>query len=231
MACGDGGEVADVRHHPLVHGSPFRTACSWRRPATPSLGDDRYRCAATGTSAARSHGCQACRGQHDDLPLLWCQFLHFCHNGRGFRPGNPASAQFCFGADGPGLGPQCAEGSSAALRMGLARLIRRCRRSHSPSSRRSCARSNGHWSPTGSSSTLPGQAAGVDGSARNRARSVPVVAEPLSAAGRWLAADRLDSHLGGACTLISPGRTGPATRESAWKKLASASSHGGPAFR
>jgi hypothetical protein len=33
--------------------------------------------------------------------------------------------------------------------------------------------------------------------------------------GRWLAADSLDSHLGGARTLILPGRTGPATRESA----------------
>jgi hypothetical protein len=35
------------------------------------------------------------------------------------------------------------------------------------------------------------------------------------AAGRWLAAGRLDSHLGGARTLILPGRIGPATRESA----------------
>ena len=33
--------------------------------------------------------------------------------------------------------------------------------------------------------------------------------------GRWLAADSLDSHLGGARTLILPGRIGPATRESA----------------
>jgi len=42
---------------------------------------------------------------------------------------------------------------------------------------------------------------------------------------------RLDSHLGGARTLTLPGRIGPATRESAWKKSASESSHGGPAFR
>jgi hypothetical protein len=47
---------------------------------------------------------------------------------------------------------------------------------------------------------------------------------------RRLAADSLDSHLGGARTLISPGRVGPATRELAWKRSASASSHGGPAF-
>ena len=47
------------------------------------------------------------------------------------------------------------------------------------------------------------------------ARSVPAVAGPPSAAGRWLAAGSLDSHLGGARTLILPGRTGPATRESA----------------
>jgi hypothetical protein len=47
------------------------------------------------------------------------------------------------------------------------------------------------------------------------ARSVPAVAEPPSATGRWLAAGSLDSHLGGARTLILPGRTGPATRESA----------------
>jgi hypothetical protein len=33
--------------------------------------------------------------------------------------------------------------------------------------------------------------------------------------GRWLAVGSLDSHLGGACTLILPGRRGPATRESA----------------
>jgi hypothetical protein len=50
---------------------------------------------------------------------------------------------------------------------------------------------------------------------RRWARSVPAVAEPSSAAGRWLAAGRLDSHLGGARTLILPGRIGPATRESA----------------
>ena len=43
----------------------------------------------------------------------------------------------------------------------------------------------------------------------------PPVAEPPSAAGRWLAAGGLDSHLGGGRTLILPGRTGPATRESA----------------
>jgi integrase family protein with SAM-like domain len=36
-----------------------------------------------------------------------------------------------------------------------------------------------------------------------------------SATGRWLAAGSLDSHLGGARTLILPGRIGPATRESA----------------
>jgi hypothetical protein len=44
---------------------------------------------------------------------------------------------------------------------------------------------------------------------------VPAVAEPPSATGRWLAAGSLDSHLGGARTLILPGRIGPATRESA----------------
>jgi hypothetical protein len=43
----------------------------------------------------------------------------------------------------------------------------------------------------------------------------PAVAEPPSATGTWLAADSLDSHLGGARTLILPDRTGPATRESA----------------
>jgi hypothetical protein len=47
------------------------------------------------------------------------------------------------------------------------------------------------------------------------ARSVPAVAGPPSATGRWLAAGSLDSHLGGARTLILPGRIGPATRESA----------------
>ena len=46
-----------------------------------------------------------------------------------------------------------------------------------------------------------------------------------------LAAGSLDSHLGGARTLILPGRIGPATRESAWKKSASESSPDGPAFR
>ena len=50
---------------------------------------------------------------------------------------------------------------------------------------------------------------------RRRVRSVPAVAEASSATGRWLAAGRLDSHLGGARTLILPGRIGPATRESA----------------
>ena len=50
---------------------------------------------------------------------------------------------------------------------------------------------------------------------RRWARSVPAVAEPPSATGGWLAADGLDSHLGGARTLILPGRIGPATRESA----------------
>ena len=50
---------------------------------------------------------------------------------------------------------------------------------------------------------------------RRWARSVPAVAEPPSATGRWLAAGRLDSHLRGARTLILPGRIGPATRESA----------------
>ena len=40
----------------------------------------------------------------------------------------------------------------------------------------------------------------------------------------------LDSHLGGTHTLILPGRIGPATREPAWKRSASASSHDGPAF-
>ena len=44
---------------------------------------------------------------------------------------------------------------------------------------------------------------------------VSAVAEPSSATGRWLAAGSLDSHLGGARTLILPGRIGPATRESA----------------
>ena len=38
---------------------------------------------------------------------------------------------------------------------------------------------------------------------------------PASAAGRWLAAGSVDSHLGVARTLILPGRIGPATRESA----------------
>jgi len=47
------------------------------------------------------------------------------------------------------------------------------------------------------------------------ARGVPAVAEPPSATGRWLAAGSLDSHLGGARTLILPGRIGPAARESA----------------
>ena len=65
---------------------------------------------------------------------------------------------------------------------------------------------------------------------RRWARSVPAVAEPPSASGRWLAAGSLDSHLGGARTLTLPGRIGPATRESAWKKSASESSHDGPAF-
>jgi hypothetical protein len=50
---------------------------------------------------------------------------------------------------------------------------------------------------------------------RRWARSVPAVAEPPFATGRWLAAGSLDSHLGGARTLILPGRIGPATRESA----------------
>ena len=63
------------------------------------------------------------------------------------------------------------------------------------------------------------------------ARSVPAVVEPPSATGRWLAAGSLDSHLGGTRTLTLPGRIGPATRESAWKKSASESSHDGPAFR
>jgi pimeloyl-ACP methyl ester carboxylesterase len=53
----------------------------------------------------------------------------------------------------------------------------------------------------------------------------------LSAAPIPMAAGRLDSHLGGARTLILPGRIGPATRESAWQKSASGSSHDGPAFR
>jgi hypothetical protein len=66
---------------------------------------------------------------------------------------------------------------------------------------------------------------------RRWARSVPAVAEPPSATGRWLGAGNLDSHLGGARTLILPGRIGPATRESAWKKSASGSSHDGRAFR
>ena len=73
---------------------------------------------------------------------------------------------------------------------------------------------------------------------RWRELSVPNVAgrvafPPLqnpSATGRWRAAGSLDSHLGGARTLILPGRIGPATRESAWKKSASESSHDGPAF-
>jgi hypothetical protein len=47
------------------------------------------------------------------------------------------------------------------------------------------------------------------------ARSVLAVAEHPSATGGWLAAGSLDSHLGGARTLILPGRIGPATRESA----------------
>jgi Helix-turn-helix domain of transposase family ISL3 len=46
-----------------------------------------------------------------------------------------------------------------------------------------------------------------------------------------LDAGGLDSHLGGARTLILPGRIGPAARESAWKKSASESSHEGPACR
>jgi hypothetical protein len=50
---------------------------------------------------------------------------------------------------------------------------------------------------------------------RRWARSVPAVAEPPSATGSWLAGAGLDSHLGGARTLILPGRIGPATRESA----------------
>jgi hypothetical protein len=50
---------------------------------------------------------------------------------------------------------------------------------------------------------------------RRWARRVPAVAEPPSPAGGWLAAGGLDSHLGGARTLILPGRIGPATRESA----------------
>src|ERR1039458_7120304 len=58
---------------------------------------------------------------------------------------------------------------------------------------------------------------------RRWARSVPAVAEPPSATGRWLAAGSLDSHLGGARTLILPGRIGPAMREAAWKKSASES--------
>ena len=50
---------------------------------------------------------------------------------------------------------------------------------------------------------------------RRWARSVPAVAEPPSATGRWLAAGSLDSHLGETRTLILPGRIGPATREPA----------------
>jgi len=64
---------------------------------------------------------------------------------------------------------------------------------------------------------------------RRWAGSVRAIAGLLSATGRWLAAGRLDSHLGGARTLILPGRNGPAARESAWKKSASESSLGGPA--
>jgi hypothetical protein len=63
------------------------------------------------------------------------------------------------------------------------------------------------------------------------ARTVPAVARPPSVTGRWQAADSLDSHLGGGRTLILPGRIRPATRESAWQKSASGSSHGGPACR
>lgn len=44
-------------------------------------------------------------------------------------------------------------------------------------------------------------------------------------------ADSLDSHPGGARTLTLPGRIGPVTRESAWKKSASESSLDGRAFR
>jgi len=40
-------------------------------------------------------------------------------------------------------------------------------------------------------------------------------AEAASHAGPLVRADGLDSHLGGARTLILPGRIGPATRESA----------------
>ena len=42
----------------------------------------------------------------------------------------------------------------ASVSTGLASLIRRRRRSHSPWSRRSCARSNGHCSPAGSASAV-----------------------------------------------------------------------------
>src|ERR1035441_8080429 len=53
---------------------------------------------------------------------------------------------------------------------------------------------------------------------RRWAGSFPAVAEPPSATGRWLAAGSLDSHLGGARTLILPGRIGPAMRGAAGKK-------------
>jgi hypothetical protein len=46
-------------------------------------------------------------------------------------------------------------------------------------------------------------------------RSYPGLGARRGVPGRRLAAGRLDSHLGGARTLILPGRIGPATRESA----------------
>ena len=63
--------------------------------------------------------------------------------------------------------------------------------------------------------------------ARPRAEGHPK--SGLATAERWLSADSFDSHLGGDRTLILPGRTGPATREEAWQRSASESSHGGPA--
>jgi hypothetical protein len=59
-----------------------------------------------------------------------------------------------------------------------------------------------------------------------RVVGVPVQAVPVKEPG-----GRLDSHLGGTCTLTLPGRIGPATRESAWKKSASGSLPDGRAFR
>jgi hypothetical protein len=137
------------------------TAWSWSRLVMPSLGKERCKWDAT----VRGDNCSRWAISRLVRPWAASSMISRCC---GVSACSPAALATAPGTAIPqarsSLAARWAQGraasarnvSWAALRTSLAWLMRRCLRSHWPYSRRSCARSNGHSSPTGSLSTSSG---------------------------------------------------------------------------